>query len=145
MSRIKRGSVLTCALICITILVPSLISPCSNPEHGQQLIVAEAYYLPGTVPVAYAVGNDLRVKVNSLSSERTQLPYDFYSLPFCHPANHTKIKEYPENVGEIMLGDKIETSPYLFKMMQEQKVPLSRTMKHDLTLKSIKHSIVKSN
>ena len=117
-------SVIVFALLCITTLEQSPLNGFFHNFFVPHALIrgADAYYLPGTVPVAYAVGYDLRVKVNSLSSERTQLPYDYYSLPFCHPANHTKIKEYPENVGEIMLGDKIETSPYIFKMMQEQKV-----------------------
>ena len=84
----------------------------------------EAYYLPGTVPVAYAVGQPLRVKVNSLSSERTQLPYDYYTLPFCRPDGDTKIERYPENVGEILMGDVIKTSPYVFKMMKEERDPV---------------------
>lgn len=84
----------------------------------------EAYYLPGTVPVAYGVGQPLRVKVNSLSSERTQLPYDYYSLPFCRPDENTKIERYPENVGEILMGDVIKTSPYVFRMMKEERDPV---------------------
>ena len=45
-------------------------------------------------------------------------------MPFCHPANHTKIHRYPENVGEIMLGDDIKTGPYVFRMMEEAKDPV---------------------
>ena len=66
---------------------------------------AEAFYLPGVAPREYADGERVEIKVHKLSSQRTQLPYDYYSMPFCHPANHTKIHRYPENVGEIMLGD----------------------------------------
>ncbi|GBG82919.1 hypothetical protein CBR_g36446 [Chara braunii] len=58
-------------------------------------------------------GDELKVKVNKLSSARTQLPYDYYSLPFCRP---TKIENEAENLGEVLRGDRIETSPYIFKM-----------------------------
>jgi hypothetical protein len=37
------------------------------------------------------------VKVNKLSSTKTQLPYDYYSLPFCKPAT---IVNSAENLGE---------------------------------------------
>ena len=37
------------------------------------------------------------MKVNKLSSTKTQLPYDYYSLPFCKPAT---IVNSAENLGE---------------------------------------------
>jgi transmembrane 9 superfamily protein 2/4 len=30
-------------------------------------------------------GDPLALKVNKLSSIKTQLPYEYYSLPFCRP------------------------------------------------------------
>lgn len=51
--------------------------------------------------------------MNKLDSVRTQLPYDYYSLPFCRPA---KIQEENENLGEILSGDRIETSLYQIEM-----------------------------
>lgn len=51
----------------------------------------------------------LYVKVNKLSSTRTQLPYEYYSLPFCQP---DKIINVAENLGEVLRGDRIENSPY---------------------------------
>jgi hypothetical protein len=37
------------------------------------------------------------IKVNKLSSTKTQLPYEYYSLPFCKPST---IVNSAENLGE---------------------------------------------
>ena len=47
------------------------------------LAAGEAFYLPGVSPKEYKNGDKVEVKVNKLSSSITQLPYDYYSLPFC--------------------------------------------------------------
>ena len=49
------------------------------------------------------------LKVVKLDSVKTQLPYEFYSLAFCKPLT---VKEASENLGEILSGDKIESSDY---------------------------------
>ncbi|KAL6221357.1 hypothetical protein ACLB2K_009108 [Fragaria x ananassa] len=72
------------------------------------------FYLPGSYPHKYAVGNELFVKVNSLTSIDTEIPFSYYSLPFCEPPNG--IKDSAENLGELLMGDRIENSPYKFKM-----------------------------
>ncbi|KAL5658866.1 hypothetical protein ACJX0J_032029, partial [Zea mays] len=58
-------------------------------------------------------GDPLPVKVNKLTSIKTQLPYTYYSLPFCKPDT---IVDSAENLGEVLRGDRIENSPYVFKM-----------------------------
>ena len=68
-------------------------------------------YLPGVMPVAYSDNQPVPLKVNKLVSTKTQIPYSYYSLPFCEPVEG--IKDMAENLGEILLGDKIENSPYL--------------------------------
>lgn len=66
-------------------------------------------------------GDELMVKVNKLTSTKTQLPYSYYSLPFCKPE---KILDSAENLGEVLRGDRIENSPYVvsffffFKMLK---------------------------
>jgi len=55
------------------------------------------------------------VKVNKLTSIKTQLPYTYYSLPFCKPAT---IVDSAENLGEVLRGDRIENSPYVFQMRE---------------------------
>jgi len=71
--------------------------------------VSFAFYLPGVAPKEYLDGENVPVKVNKLVSAKTQLPYPYYSLKFCQP---DEIVDMAENLGEILLGDKIESSPY---------------------------------
>lgn len=58
-------------------------------------------------------GDLLNVKVNKLTSIKTQLPYSFYSLPYCKPE---KIMDSAENLGEVLRGDRIENSPYVVSL-----------------------------
>ncbi|KAG6625627.1 hypothetical protein CIPAW_16G110900 [Carya illinoinensis] len=78
---------------------------------------AHCFYLPGVAPQDFQNGNELKVKVNKLTSTKTQLPYSYYSLPYCHPE---KIVDSAENLGEVLRGDRIENSPYVFKMREPQ-------------------------
>ncbi|CAI9094622.1 OLC1v1030388C1 [Oldenlandia corymbosa var. corymbosa] len=78
---------------------------------------ASGFYLPGVAPEDFRTGDSLNVKVNKLTSTRTQLPYSYYSLPFCHPE---KIVDSRENLGEVLRGDRIENSPYVFKMREPE-------------------------
>jgi transmembrane 9 superfamily member 2/4 len=55
-------------------------------------------------------GGPLPVKVNKLTSIKTQLLYTYYSLPFCKP---DAIVDSAENLGEVLRGDRIENSPYV--------------------------------
>ena len=53
-----------------------------------------AFYLPGVVPKQFLAGEKVPVKVNSLTSIRTHLPYDYYKLPFCkvpHPSSPSPV------------------------------------------------------
>ncbi|KAF5956772.1 hypothetical protein HYC85_003997, partial [Camellia sinensis] len=67
--------------------------------------------------VFLTAGDPLTVKVNKLTSIKTQLPYSFYSLPYCKPE---KIVDSAENLGEVLRGDRIENSPYVFNMREPQ-------------------------
>ncbi|KAI5676271.1 hypothetical protein M9H77_07221 [Catharanthus roseus] len=80
-------------------------------------VSAQCFYLPGVAPQDFMKGDELMVKVNKLTSTKTQLPYSYYSLPFCKPE---KILDSAENLGEVLRGDRIENSPYVFKMREPQ-------------------------
>ncbi|XP_077222413.1 transmembrane 9 superfamily member 8-like [Tasmannia lanceolata] len=80
-------------------------------------IHGDCFYLPGVAPEDFAKGALLQVKVNKLSSTKTQLPYSFYSLPFCRPE---AIVDSAENLGEVLRGDRIENSPFVFRMREPQ-------------------------
>ncbi|KAG5141516.1 hypothetical protein JHK82_017211 [Glycine max] len=89
-----------------------------------------SFYLPGVAPRDFQINEDiellfhvwhqgdpLSVKVNKLSSTKTQLPYDYYFLKYCKPK---KILNNAENLGEVLRGDRIENSVYTFHMRKEQ-------------------------
>jgi transmembrane 9 superfamily member 2/4 len=54
--------------------------------------------------------------VNKLTSTKTQIPYDYYSLPFCKPH---KPGLQAENLGEVLSGDRIENSVYKVIIINE--------------------------
>ncbi|KAL2897641.1 Transmembrane 9 superfamily member 9 [Bienertia sinuspersici] len=76
-----------------------------------------SFYLPGVAPQDFDKGDQLMIKVNKLTSIKTQLPYSFYSIPYCRPST---IVDSAENLGEVLRGDRIENSPYVFKMREPQ-------------------------
>jgi transmembrane 9 superfamily protein 2/4 len=78
---------------------------------------AAGFYLPGVAPNDFQKKDPLPVKVNKLTSIQTQLPYSYYSLPFCKPDT---IIDSAENLGEVLRGDRIENSPYTFQMREPQ-------------------------
>ena len=55
--------------------------------------------------------------MNKLTSTKTQLPYEYYSLPFCQPDN---VENVAENLGEVLRGDRIMNSHYELKMRVEE-------------------------
>ena len=81
------------------------------------LCAATAFYLPGVAPKDFKQGEHVDIKVNKLTSTRTQLPYEYYSLPFCQP---TAIENVAENLGEVLRGDRIMNSEYDVKMGVEE-------------------------
>jgi len=79
-------------------------------------VFSSAYVLPGMTPTDYDSYESVDLKVNKLTSVHTQLPYDYYSLKFCKPEGG--VKNYAENLGELLSGDRIENSPYKLNMLQ---------------------------
>jgi transmembrane 9 superfamily protein 2/4 len=78
------------------------------------LSMASAFYLPGIAPKEYPEGAALELKVNKLTSAKAQLPYGYYTLPYCKPE---QIQKKIENLGELLAGDDIENSPYEINML----------------------------
>eukprot|EP01018_Ginkgo_biloba_P025741 Gb_09059 [translate_table: standard] len=87
--------------------------------------VCDAFYLPGSYLHTYPKGGELTVKVNSLTSIETELPFSYYSLPYCQPQKGPK--KSAENLGELLMGDQIETSPYIFHMNTNESFFLCTT------------------
>ncbi|KAL6762372.1 Endomembrane protein 70-domain-containing protein [Haematococcus lacustris] len=79
-----------------------------------------AYYVPGTYPQEFRVGAVLNAHVNSLTSFDTELPYDYYSLPFCKPPEGVHKVGNSANPGTILQGLRLKNSPYNFTMKVKQ-------------------------
>jgi Endomembrane protein 70 len=56
------------------------------------------------------------VEVNSLVSFDTELPYEYYSLPFCKPKSGVMKSTSSVNPGTILSGLRMYNSPYEFKI-----------------------------
>mmetsp|Transcript_23891 Transcript_23891/g.35055 ORF Transcript_23891/g.35055 Transcript_23891/m.35055 type:complete len:644 (+) Transcript_23891:68-1999(+) len=78
--------------------------------------VSASFYLPGVAPYSYEQYEDVKLFVTKLTSTKTQIPYDYYALPYCKPKH---AREQSENLGEVLSGDRIENSVYRIQM----KVP----------------------
>lgn len=99
----------------------------------------QCFYLPGVAPQDFMKGDPLMVKVNKLTSTKTQLPYSYYSLPYCKPE---QIVDSAENLGEVLRGDRIENSPYEFHMREPQMCNVvGRIVLNAKTAKELKEKI----
>ncbi|KAH8279820.1 hypothetical protein KR054_007514 [Drosophila jambulina] len=81
-------------------------------------VVADGFYVPGVAPVEFVQDQKIDVKAVKMTSSRTQLPYQYYSLKFCYPKNGTLIFK-SENLGEVLRGDRIVNTPYEVRMNQQ--------------------------
>jgi transmembrane 9 superfamily member 2/4 len=78
----------------------------------------DAYYIPGVLPHSFYRGEEVPLQVNSLTSTHTQIPRDYYRLPFCRPDDGPKMAS--QNLGQFLTGNKIQNSPYVINMLKEQ-------------------------
>lgn len=77
---------------------------------------ADAFLLKGVLPNTYSDGDDLWIKVNSLTSISQIMPMNWYSLPWCQiPVEERKKARRKRNLGETLSGDQIEPSLYKVK------------------------------
>ncbi|CAL5406110.1 unnamed protein product [Camellia sinensis] len=89
----------------------------SHASHG--------FYLPGSYMHTYSTGDEIFAKVNSLTSIETELPFSYYTLPYCKTTGG--IKNSAKNLGELLMGDQIDNSPYRFRMNINESVFLCIT------------------
>ncbi|GCC38407.1 transmembrane 9 superfamily member 2-like [Chiloscyllium punctatum] len=84
-----------------------------------QLAPSSAFYLPGLAPVSFCqkgeetetCKSNIEVFVNRLDSVESVLPYEYDVFDFCQ--NETE-KRPSENLGQVLFGERIESSPYKF-------------------------------
>lgn len=90
------------------------------------------FYVPGVAPRDFRQGGNVDIRAIKLTSVKAQLPYDYYSLPFCKP-NLTEYKS--ENLGEVLRGDRIVNTAYEVSMHVNEtcKVMCKRTLTSEQT------------
>ena len=72
------------------------------------------FFLSGSYPHKYGIADTLSLKVNSITSIETEMPFSYCSFPFCKLLEGVKYSV--KNLGEVLMGDRIENSPYKLKM-----------------------------
>lgn len=106
------------------------------------VLVVDCFYVPGVAPVEFVRGQKIDVKAVKMTSSRTQLPYQYYSLRFCYPKNGTLIFK-SENLGEVLRGDRIVNTPYEVQMAEninckllcnQKDVPITWTKEDSATV-----------
>ncbi|XP_003976709.2 transmembrane 9 superfamily member 4, partial [Takifugu rubripes] len=81
-------------------------------------LVVHPFYVPGVAPRNFHEGDTVDIKAVKLTSSRTQLPYEYYSLPFCKPDT---VFYKGENLGEVLRGDRIVNTPFTVEMTKNRK------------------------
>ncbi|KAM9413181.1 transmembrane 9 superfamily member 2-like isoform 1-T1 [Salvelinus alpinus] len=84
------------------------------------------FYLPGLAPVSFCEdgkgGDDcqtlIQLFVNRLDSVESVLPYEYDVFDFCKDDNERRPSE---NLGQVLFGERIETSPYKFLFKKDEK------------------------
>ena len=82
------------------------------------IAAAGAFYVPGVAPTDFEEGQSIEVRAIKMTSTHTQLPYEYYSLPFCKPKDD-KLQYKSENLGEILRGDRIVNTAYDVRMAKD--------------------------
>ncbi|XP_062332265.1 transmembrane 9 superfamily protein member 5 isoform X2 [Osmerus eperlanus] len=84
-----------------------------------------AFYLPGLAPVSFCevsgaddCKTDIQLFVNRLDSVESVLPYEYDVFDFCQDEKETRPSE---NLGQVLFGERIETSPYKFSFKKDIK------------------------
>ena len=71
---------------------------------------ASAFYIPALLPNDYVNDDAVELWYNKVYSEKTQLPFEYVTLPVCRPPEGERVVR--ENLGEILRGDRFIKSPY---------------------------------
>ncbi|TDL24197.1 Nonaspanin [Rickenella mellea] len=91
-------------------------------------LCATAFYLPGAAPHDFKEGEHVDVFVNALTPMigsadnaklKSMINYDYYNpaFHFCQPSGGPKAIR--ESLGSVLFGDRIFTSPFDIKMLQD--------------------------
>ncbi|XP_030620818.1 transmembrane 9 superfamily protein member 5 [Chanos chanos] len=83
-----------------------------------------SFYLPGLAPVSFCeeekkaedCQSTIQLFVNRLDSVESVLPYEYDVFDFCKDDEE---KRPSENLGQVLFGERIETSPYKFSFKKD--------------------------
>ncbi|KAL3281178.1 hypothetical protein HHI36_004396 [Cryptolaemus montrouzieri] len=83
-----------------------------------------SFYLPGLAPVNFCkkddetdnCKSDVLLYVNRLNTEELVMPYEYSYFDFCEAKGDSK--NPTENLGQVVFGERISTSPYKLTFMQ---------------------------
>lgn len=81
------------------------------------LLQSARAYLPDFKISNFDIGDQVALKANQVTSTKTQIPFDYYDLPFCKTK---RSRGKSVNLGERLSGDKETTSPYILRMKQDE-------------------------
>ena len=82
------------------------------------LSTGNAFYVPGVAPSDFDWGDPIEIRAIKMTSTHTQLPYEYYSIPFCPPKSG-EVQYKSQNLGEILRGDRITNTAYEVNMGTE--------------------------
>eukprot|EP00188_Purpureofilum_apyrenoidigerum_P002084 Plantae.Rhodophyta-Purpureofilum_apyrenoidigerum.ctg2242.p1 GENE.Plantae.Rhodophyta-Purpureofilum_apyrenoidigerum.ctg2242~~Plantae.Rhodophyta-Purpureofilum_apyrenoidigerum.ctg2242.p1 ORF type:complete len:621 (-),score=107.66 Plantae.Rhodophyta-Purpureofilum_apyrenoidigerum.ctg2242:31-1893(-) len=74
--------------------------------------------LPGVSPDSYFAGEKLQILAHKLTSERSKVPFDYYSLPFCHSGELPPGSRF--NLAQVMMGERMRSTPYNVQMTADK-------------------------
>ncbi|XP_051716457.1 transmembrane 9 superfamily member 2 isoform X1 [Ctenopharyngodon idella] len=94
------------------------------------------FYLPGLAPVNFCekktegdeCQTEIQLLVNRLDSVESVLPYEYDAFDFCKDLNERRPSE---NLGQVLFGERIETSPYKFTFKVDKPCEKVCTMSYD--------------
>jgi len=79
------------------------------------------YALPGVAPHNFADGEVVDLQVARIDSVITQMPFPYYTLPFCQP----ETREFAtQHMGASLRGDRIEASAYELSFEKDEACKL---------------------
>lgn len=99
------------------------------------LVLASAFYLPGLAPVNYCQPKKasdtckatIPFYVNRLNSEEAIIPFEYSHFDFCA----SDVDASPvENLGQVVFGERIHSSPYTMDFMQSKPCHSACTKKY---------------
>ena len=85
-----------------------------------------SFYLPGLAPVTYCnkeedkrCQSEIPLYVNRLNSEESVIPFEYSHFDFCQASPDQRAPA--ENLGQVVFGERISSSPYVLKFKKDEK------------------------